>query len=798
MNTTPLFKINEIMVRILILWSILLLSVLVNAQTTNSQIKGKVTDNKKELLAFVTVVAKDADGKMVQAVYTDEQGVYDLDDNALITQLEFSYVGFKSQTIPLGTAPAVVELTEDNAILDEVMITAKRPTIKREIDRLVFNVQDTPLATTNAWDILKQTPGVSAIGDNLSIRGSSSILVTINDRKVMLTGEQLKEMLESTDGTQVEAVEVITNPPAKYDAQGGAVLNIKLKKNINLGYKGSVTNRFKQTTYAVNTLGTQHFYSGDKVNLSGNYTYTKGTGVRYNEDNVIYENGERWSTDLTRKNKMKGRHSFNAEMDVKVDSTLTLTVGGSGYINEQTKGDFVIPTLIYNKEGIVESNYTTFNKKRANMDTYTGYFMLDKKFSHEKNLLWSSYFTYDNQKDNQDVLTELNFKDQVPSERFFATKDKSRTRLAVSGVDYTIDKETTKWELGGKYSIVKALYSLDFFDTKTSNPNKDKSNEYDYQEINWAGYTSFTKQWDKWQIKAGLRGEYTGIQTKSTGVGSDTQSYFKLFPTAYVKYDVTDDHHLSFSYGKRIDRPSYSWMNPAKSYYNLFSYFQGDPDLKPTISHNFSLSYNWNQLNIELFYNRENNPSMEISYQEPENNMLIYHYTNIDKRQLAGMIVNYSHQILPIWSVSPFLYLQQQEDYFYGVDKKLYKNDALIFGGRLSTSVDIEKKSNWKAMLTYNFYTPTVQGTFRISSYQRTDFIMSREFLKNKLAANLYVYNIFGSDRQIISTNYANQNNYFKDYSDTQGFAVSLKYNLGNQKVKYSSKEIDMTEKDRL
>lgn len=786
------------MVRILILWCILLLGVVVNAQTIDTTIKGKVVDSKQELLAFVTVVAKDADGKVIQSVYTDEEGNYVIEPNVLISQVEFSYVGFQSKTIAAGVDSSKVVLAEDNAVLDEVVITAKRPTIKREIDRLVFNVQDTPLATTNAWDILKQTPGVNAIGDNLSIRGSQSILVTINDKKVMLTGEQLKEMLEATDGTQVEAVEVITNPPAKYEAQGNAVLNIKLKKNVSLGYKGSITDRFKQTTYAYNTLSTQHMYSGEKINLSGSYSFGKGETVRYNEDNVIYENGDRWSSVMTRKNKMRGRHNFQAEMDVKVDSTLTLTVGGNGYINTKTKGDYVIPTLIYNKDNVVESNYTTFNQKRANMDTYTGYFMLDKKFSAEKKLLWSSYFTYDNQKDNQDVLTELNFKDQVPTERFFATKDKSRTRLAVSGIDYSIDKETTKWELGGKYSIVKALYSLDFFENKDGGYNKDKSNNYEYQEINWAGYTSFTKQWDKWQVKAGLRGEYTGIQTNSSGVGSNTQSYFKVFPTAYLKYDLTEQEQLSFSYGKRIDRPSYSWMNPAKSYYNLFSYFQGDPDLKPTISHNFSLSYNWNQLNIELFYNRESNPSMEISYQEPENNMLIYHYTNIDKRQLAGMIVNYSHQILPIWSVSPFLYLQQQEDYYFGVDKKLYKNDALIFGGRLSTSVDIDKKSNWKAMLTYNFYTPTVQGTFRISGYQRTDFIMSREFLKNKLSANLYVYNIFGSDRQIISTNYANQNNYFKDYSDTQGFAVSLKYNLGNQKVKYSSKEIDMQEKNRL
>ncbi|WP_413513936.1 outer membrane beta-barrel protein [Myroides odoratus] len=787
--------------RIVIFLVLLLMSALLYAQPTDLIVKGKVVDQKQEALAFVTVVLKDDAGVVIDSFYTDEQGEYQILSKQSFSTLEFQYVGFQVQVVHLDAGiPSVITLLEDTALLDEVIITAKRPTIKREIDRLVFNVQDTPLATSNAWDIVKQTPGVTSIGDNLSIRGSQSILVTINDKKVMLTGEQLKAMLEGTEGTQVEAIEVITNPPAKYEAQGNAVLNIKLKKNNLLGYKGSISERFKQTTYAYNTLSTQHTYTGEKINISGSYSFGNGKTVRYNEDNVLYENGDRWSSVMTRMNKMKGRHSFQVETDVKLDSTLTLTVGGNGYINEQTKGDFVIPTLIYNPENLVESSYTTFNKKRANMDTYTGYFMLDKHFSTDKKLLWSSYFTYDNQKDNQEVLTELHFQNQDPSKQFFATKDNQRTRLAVSGIDYSIDSETSKWELGGKYSIVKALYGLDFFDQAIENTefNKEKSNVFDYQEINWAGYGSYTKQWGKWQAKAGIRGEYTGIQTKSSGVGSADQSYFKLFPTAYLKYELTGNQQLSFAYSKRIDRPSYSWMNPAKSYYNLFSYFQGDPDLKAAISHNFSLNYNFNELNVELFYNREVNPSMEISYQEDQTNMLIYHYTNIDKRQLAGLIVNYTYQILPIWSVNSFLYIQQQEDYFYGVDQKLHKNDAFVFGGRLNTAIDIDKESNWKAMLTYSFDTPTVQGSFKIGGYQRTDFIMSRDFTKSKWSANLYVYNIFGSDRQIISTKYANQNNYFKDYSDTQGFAIGLKYTFGNQKIKYSAKELDMQEKDRL
>lgn len=789
------------MVRLIFMLILLLMSVLVQAQTTDFTPKGRVTDEKQEGLAFVTVVLQDENGKVITSFYTNEQGEYQIESKEKFSTVMFQYIGYQSQVIDANEGiPPVLTLVEDPVLLDEVVVQAKRPTIKREIDRLVFNVQDTPLATSNAWDIVKQTPGVNAIGENLSTRGSQSILVTINDRKVMLTGDQLKTMLEGTEGTQVEAIEVITNPPAKYEAQGNAVLNIKLKKNKLLGYKGSFSNRFKQTTYAMNTVATQHMYSEEKINLSGNYSFGNGTGVRYNEDNVFYQNGERWSSVMTRKNHVKGQHNFGAEMDVKIDTTLTLTIGADGYINERSKGNYAIPTSIYNAQDIVESSYTTFNKREANMDTYTSYFVVEKLFNPVQKLLWSSYFTYENQKEDQGVLTKLNFKDQPLSEQFFATNNNQRTRLAVSGLDYSVDNEHSKVEVGGKYSIVKASYLLGFFDQEDgmAHQNEEKSNDYNYQEINWAGYVSYTKQWKKWQAKVGVRGEYTGIQTRSTGIGSKDQSYFKLFPTAYLKYELTDQQQLSFAYSKRIDRPSYSWMNPAKSYYNLFSYFQGDSNLKAEISHNFSLNYTFNELNVELFYNREINPSMEISYQEDETNMLIYHYTNIDKRQLAGMIVNYSYQIVPRWSVSSFLYLQQQEDYFYGVDQQIHKNDAFIFGGRGSTTVNLDQDNNWKATLTYNFYTPTVQGSFKISGYQRTDFIMSRTFNQKKWMANLYVYNIFGSDRQVIKTQYANQYNYFKDYMDTQGIGVGVSYSFGNQRVKYSSKELNMQEKDRL
>ena len=784
------------MIRFVIVWFCLLVGGLMQAQ----ELKGIVANKQGEKLAFVTIIIQDKAGKNRNSFFTNEQGEFQLTTEQE-TQVIFQYIGYKERMLPIDSgALAYVVLEEDESVLDEVTVISKRPTIKREIDRLVFHLQDTPLASTNAWDILKQTPGLNVQGDHISIRNSTSILVTINDKKVMLGGAQLKELLEATEGSLVESIEVITTPPAKYEAEGNAVLNIKLKKQVNLGYKGSLSERFQQGQYAYNTVSTHHIYAEEKVNFTANYAFSNGTNVRNNWDNVIYEDGTTWSSDMTRKNKIAGRHSFSLETDVAIDSTWSFTIGGTGYINSKTQGVFVIPTLIYNGANIVESEYVTTNDKKSNMDSYTGYFMFDKKWKANQKLLWSNYFTYDNQVENQFVFTELNFKEQPPSETTYWSDDNSRTRLAVSALDYTSGEATSKWELGAKYSFIQAQYQLDFWDDELGSLQyrDQKSSLFEYQELNWAGYVSYQKQWQKWQLKAGLRTEYTGIQTQNSGKESNKQSYLKWFPTVYLMYEINDLQKLSFSYGKRINRPSYSWMNPAKSYFNMFSYFQGDPNLKPALRHNFSLTYNWNYLDVEVFFNYEQNPSMEISFQEEQTKYLIYHYTNIDKRNSVGLQVSHPFKFTAWWTGSAYLHFQQQEDYFYGVDDMLYKNSAFTFGGRIYTVFDLAKKSNWKAMITYGFYTPSVQGTFRISGMQQTNVMMSRDFFKGKIAASLTFNNVFKSDIQTIKTKYANQNNYFRDYDDTQAVVLGLRYNFGNSKVKYDSKDIDIEEKQRL
>lgn len=788
------------MIRLAVLTFCLLYSFLLKAQVTSQETIGVISNKEGDKLAFVTVIGLSANGEFKVSSQSDEDGKYRLPLKE-VTQVKFQYVGYLNKIVSSNSKELLqIVLEEDNTVLDGVTVTTKRPIVKRELDRLTFHVDGTPLTTTNAWDIIMQTPGVLVVGDGISIRNSPSVLVTINDKKVMLSSSQLKELLEVTEGTLVESIEVITTPPAKYEAEGNAVLNIKLKKNIELGYKGSLSNRFKQSQYASNSISTNHVYSKNKVNAIANYTFSHGNFVRNNWDDVIYEDGTRWSSEMTRKNKVYGRHSFNTELEVIQDSTISFTFGASGYVNSKTKGKFVIPTVIYSREGIEESNYVTTNDKETSMETFTGYIILDKKWSEEQKLTWSNYFTSDHQKDDQNVFTQLNFKGQEAGENSFISNSNSKTRLFVSALDYVMGDSISKWESGVKYSFVEANYHLDFWNEESGNLEYEntKSSLFQYQESNWAGYASYQKKWLSWQLKAGVRAEYTSIQLDNKDEAHHKRNYLKWFPTFYLMYEIDDSQKLGFSYGKRISRPDYSWMNPAKSYYNLFSYFQGDPNIKPSISHNLSVTYNWNHLDLVLFYNYELAPSMEISYQEEQTKNLIYHYTNIDKRKYGGLQASHPFQLTDWWTGSTFLYLQLQEDYFYGVNNVLYKNDAFIVGGRVYSIFELNKESNWKAMISYGFYTPSVQGTFKISGMQQTNLTMSRDFFNGKVSSSLTINNIFKSDIQTIRTKYANQNNYFRDYSDTQAVLVGLKYNFGNQKVKFEGKDIDLDEKNRI
>ena len=181
---------------------------------------------------------------------------------------------------------------------------------------------------------------------------------------------------------------------------------------------------------------------------------------------------------------------------------------------------------------------------------------------------------------------------------------------------------------------------------------------------------------------------------------------------------------------------------------------------------------------------------MEISFQDPASNNLIYYFTNIEKGQAYGLSFYKNFQIKPWWSLSVSENLEHNENYFVGVDAVLYKNKVWNWSSDLSTSFTLDKKSDWNIEIGHQYNSPSIQGTFTISGFSATYLVMNRKFLSKKLEASLFFNDIFKTSQQKVTTKYANQDNYFLDYTDTQNFIISIKFNFGNQAVK-SAKTIE-------
>ena len=449
----------------------------------------------------------------------------------------------------------------------------------------------------------------------------------------------------------------------------------------------------------------------------------------------------------------------------------------------------------------MESNYTTINDHHSRTINNSLSFQIDRKLNKKSSLSWINYFTGNNASKYQNVETQLNFAGQPPKDDHFLTQNKADVQLYSTQLDYQWKSDTWELESGTKYSFVKTNSILNFSDNENGvmEYRPEKSSIFDYKEHNFALYSSLSYNIGKWNFKGGLRAEMTNLEgVVSEPYQLNKSNYWKFFPTFYVQYTTEDKQEFGFSYGKRISRPSYSWLNPAKSYYNLFSYFQGDPQLKATMVHNLNFTYSWKNWNVDLYYRKELYPSMEISYQVPETNNVVYHFTNIEKGQAFGVSLYKNFEVKPWWNIIVSENLEHNENYFNGVDGILHRNKVWNLSSSISTSFTLDKASDWKMEMGHRYYSPGIQGPFRISSTWSAYFVMNRKFFNKKLEAGLIVSDIFRTTGQKVSTKYANQDNYFLDYTDAQGFTLSLKFNFGNQSVKNVKTIKKAAEQDRF
>ncbi|MCF8273443.1 MAG: TonB-dependent receptor [Flavobacteriaceae bacterium] len=795
---------------------ILLFSISIFSQQVS--VKGHVIDESNQPIAFCNVTLTEVSNEhAISGTTTNEDGTFVLEGLKKADYvLKISFLGYISHQDSISLNKDVVYnnivLKEQAQELDGVTVIAKRPTVKRMVDRLVFNVENSTLSNSNILDVLKNTPGVLVNNESITVKNGTPTIY-INDKKVHLSSNEVQQLLEGTSASQVKSIEVITNPPAKYEAEGGSIINIITSKNIIAGYNGSVFGTYKQgKEYPKYSLGTNHFFKTEVIDAYVNYNISPRKDYRHNTENINFiENNlttSSWETDYKR-TRETANQTLNANIDFKINERNSLGISTNLLISprDHTKTSVNSLTQVFNANKDLDSTFYT--KNRLVDETYNLAFTLDyvHKFKKEgEKLSANAHYTDYDFSSYQNVDTDYLFPDEsLIRTNKFQTFSSQEIALFTAQVDYELPiGDASQFEAGIKLSDInsKSVLNQFTFDNGVKVEDLQNSDTFLYDEINYAAYASYSKDWDSWSFKWGIRTEFTDITGNSLSTNLINENdYLKFFPSFYVMHSFNEHHELYFNYNKRISRPRYSELNPFKYYLNDNAYIVGSPNLKPEIDDVFTLGYTLNKAyTFEVYYRYENNPTLEITFQDNTENIIKTINTNIDRNISYGLDFTTYTKLATDWNLYVISSIFHEENQFYNLEiaDQFINNNTWAFYSQIINYFSFLKDKSLTADVSYLYISPIVNGPSNISSRHGLDINFRKTLWNDKASVSIGVSDVFNTQNFTQTNRYLNQDYLLKSRFENRLFTIGFNYKFGNTHLKNNEKQIDLDERDRL
>ncbi|GAA4282065.1 outer membrane beta-barrel family protein [Gaetbulibacter aestuarii] len=784
----------------------------------NLNLYGTAKDTEGNPVAFANVVLYNQDEtQVIQGTVTNEEGAFkfeNLEKGKYVLMIKFLGYEDSKRALDLveNTDLKPFVLTEKTEALDGVTVVYKKPTVTRLVDRLVFNVENSTLSNNSVFDVLKQTPGILYNNGTLTVRNSNPVIY-INDRRVYLSASEVNQLLQGTPASNLKSVEVITNPPAKYDAEGGAVINIVTSKNIIAGYNGSIFGNYTQGfEYPKYSIGTSHFFKTKKLNTYVNYNINPRQDYRQNDEIINFKENNQtvshWETDFQRRRKTANQN-INTNIDYTIDDHNSIGITGNFLVapRRNTQNKVHSETLMFDANRVLDSLFVTNN--RLVEETFNMALTLDyvHHFKKEGETLSASlHHTNYDFSNFQDVNTDYLFPDSsLIRQNKFQTFSSQLTKIYTGQVDYELPiKNGAHFNAGAKYSQINSESILDQFEYNNGVRQKDNSNSdiFDYSESNYAAYSSYAKDWEAWSLKLGLRTEYTKTRGNSLLLDQvNNNDYLQWFPSFYLKNTINKNNTVYFNYNRRIFRPRYNQLNPFKYYLNDNTYLTGDPNLKPQIDDVLTLGYTLKQVfTFELYYRYENNSAINIVFQDNANNKIKYVNTNIDHSVSYGLDFMTYTPIVNHWNLYALSSLFYYDNKFFAIEDA----NALVANNKWSVYLQAVnyftflKDNSLTANLSLLYISPLADGASRIGDRSGINFSVRKDLWHGKASITMGVNDILNTMNFTQTTRYLNQDIYVASNMENRTFVLGFNYKFGNTGLQSNKHDIDLKERDRL
>ena len=802
------------------------------ANETDGKIKGIVMDG--ELggpLEFVTVQVKaKGSDKIVQGSVTGSDGNYTIGGlkkgEYVVT---FAYIGYEevSKNISISSDNQILSLgeltlAEDANQLGEVEVVAKRPQMRFEIDRKVFDAtQDIAAEGGSASDLLSNIPSVEVDNEgSVSLRGNSSVTIWINGKASGLTADNQADILDMMPAGDIKQVEVITNPSARYSPEGTAgIINIILKDDRKPGYYGSVkvgadTDGGYQASGNIN-------YSSSKVDAYANLNYRnrefKGGGITSRLNTTDNSFLDQTNDSKRQHNNWFGR--FGATWHITKSDDLAFNVTG------MTGGGDNSENIHYNS--IDSQKNTIYTSDRitngdSDMKMYNLELNYVHKFSENSNI---DLMVSNNQwrRDGMNIFrqsTVYTDPSQIANPLYQTQENDIKDKTWEVQADYTNKiSDMARIEAGYKGTFQRNASPVDTYTGTTAEDiRQDESlyNRFLYNQDVHALYMTYGGKWDKLSYQAGLRGEYWRVDTRSldfdqefNGKASETfeKDYFKLFPSAFISYALPKNNELQVNYTRRLRRPWGGQLNSFRNISDASNISFGNPELTPEYSHSFELNYikSWESghtLSLSGYYRSTDDVIQRIRFLNTEDNVMYTTSENVAKSQASGLEIVGKDKLFKILDLTTTVNL-----YYSKLDGFSY----LPQGAETPVIGDTDESFAWNVRMIANLSLPwgvSLQGTGNYNSKQlmaqghrepnySVDLGLRKSFLSDKLTLSINARDLLDSRKFRTVTA---GDGFWQDSENWRGgrrVGFTLTYNFGNMnkkkdKSKSRSEEPDM------
>jgi iron complex outermembrane recepter protein len=776
----------------------------VNAQ----QVSGVVKDPQGKGLEKSTVSLLNAkDSSVVKLSVTTDNGRFSINANKPGNYLvKVSHVGYASAFSNLFelSGPGEMNLPEmtmarATAELKAVTVTAEKPIVEVRTDRMIVNVEGTINSVGNdALELLRKSPGVMVDkDDNLTLSGKNGVKIYVDGKPSPLTGQDLTNYLKTLQSSQIEALEIITNPSAKYDAAGNAgIINIRLKKNKTLGTNGSVNGGFNYGVSAKYNAGISLNHRNKHFNAFGNYNYNNSSNQGHmNFDKVQFDTLFAQSNKIVFANES---HGFKTGLDYFINNKSTIGVVVNGDLAKNhitTAGPMYITYIPTNQLDRILQATSDNRTKRTNINTNLNYryavtggselnIDADYGYFRIRSNQYQPNFYYE-----PDGTTEI-------SSTIYNMIAPSDINLYSVKADYEKNFKGGKLGFGGKIAVVNTNNDFQRYNVYGISKVKDtlKSNTFEYKENINAVYVNYNKSFKGHIIQGGLRIENTHSKGTSTGYKDDSgnlvpydstfdRRYTDFFPSAAITFNKNPMKQWNITYSRRIDRPAYQDLNPFEFKLNEYTFMKGNTLLRPQYTNSYGVTYTYKyKLNTTLNYSHVKDIFAQLP-DTTEKTKSFLTKKNLATQDIVSLNVSYPFQYK--W-YSFFANLNTYHSHYiadFGPGNR--KIDQGVFAVTYYMQNSFRLGKGWTGELSGFYSSPSLwQGVFKSKSIYSIDGGLQKSLFKGKATAKATVSDIFKTLKWSGTSNFAGVKSTANGNFESRQIKLNFTYRFGSNQVK--------------